>query len=355
MRSFRIPFPAVLLASFGLGACGSSQVAPPPPADAPQAAAADKSPPLRGTIVPSKDDLVLQECGAVAGRTIQLIDPRKEVSSLPGVEAKAAAPIYLELHGTPSPDGTTFTVDRVERARDAHAGIACEPPVFAGDFEVRGEEPFFAIDILETGIVYRSPDEPKGVTFPYGVTPNATGRREYASKLEGAPPSTLDVILEQGRCQDPMSGEVFGYKAHVTRNGTKREACAAAGVPPGGFGDAPLDELARWLGTYPTATTWTTPPIGARLDVLLGPKAAAFRQNLEVRSPVMRDGGIYYVTGNRPHQGGLDNAIFMADPTTDTINVIVFRSGQRDEMKEGDRSIEPPEEVKRTLAGLPAP
>ena len=351
MRHVRIPFPIVLLAALVAGACGTSHDAPTPPAAPTSAGAEETGPPLRGT-AESAGALALRECGAVAGRTIALDDPHGEIrSALSGLAP--ASPVYLELRGSPSPDGTKFKVAKVERARGEHAGVACEPPVSAGDFVAAGTEPFWSIEILETGIVYRSPEEPKGITYPYGVTPNATGRREYASKIEGAHPSTLDVVLDPGRCLDAMSGEVFGYKARVTRNGVKLSGCAAPGVPPGGFGDAPLDELARWLGTYPTGRTWTTPPVGARLDVLLGPKAAAFRKNIEVHSPLMRDGGIYYVTGNKPHQGGLEGAIFMADPATDTINVILFTNGTREDFKEGDRTIEPPDEVKTTLAGLP--
>ncbi|HEX4824473.1 MAG TPA: hypothetical protein VFV19_09175 [Candidatus Polarisedimenticolaceae bacterium] len=334
---------AILLVT-SLYACGGAREAAPPP-PAPQAAE-DEGPPLRGTLVRSGGSVELQVCGSPAGRTVRLADPHGQLAG--------DLPAYVELRGTASVDGSTFTVSSVGRARSAHEGSGCETPVFDGDFEVRGQEPSFTIDIRDTGIVYRSPDEPKGVTYPYGVTPNATGRREYASKIEGAHGSTLDVVLEPGRCLDAKSGEIFAYKALVTRNGAKLEACAAAGVPTGGFGDAPLDELARWLGTYPAPSTWTTPPIGARLDVLLGPKAAAFRQHVAVRSPLMKDGGIYYVVGNRAHEGGLDNAIFMADPATDTINVVLFRNGEREEFKEGDRAIEPPEEVRKILGSLPA-
>jgi putative lipoprotein len=349
-RSLGLPVAAVILAA----GCGTPHVATPPPASA--TTVDDRGPARRGTVEAQGSDLMFRECGATESSVEKLIDPSGEVAgAVKSLATPAGRPIYVEVTGEPSGGVAAFNVSRLVRARGPHGGVLCEAPVFAGDYTASGNEPFWSVEILENGIVFHSPEEPKGTTYPYGLSPNATGTIEYATKLPSPGASTLDVIIEPGRCVDSMSGEIFGFKAHAVRNGKKLEGCAAAGVPPGGFGDAPLDELERHLGTNPVPTTWTTPPLGARLDVLLGTKAGTFRENIDVHTPIMKDGGVYYCMGNRPHRGGLDNAVFLADPASDTIAVILFVNGAREEFKEGGREVAIPEEVKKTLEHLPAP
>src|SRR5262245_56935389 len=145
MHPFRRPFWAapVLLATLSAG-CGTSHESSPPKTASPPAAAGDeKEPPLRGTVQRSQETLVFHACGAAEGRDVSLKDPAGVVAS---VLSGADNPVYIELRGSPSPDGATFTVSRVERAREQE-GTACDHTIFAGDFEVRGEEPSFAFDI----------------------------------------------------------------------------------------------------------------------------------------------------------------------------------------------------------------
>ena len=66
----------------------------------------------------------------------------------------------------------------------------------------------------------------------------------------------------------------------------------------------------------------------------------------------MKDGGVFYVTGNKPHQGGLDNAIFLADPATDTLAVILYADGVRQDFKEGGRDVALPAEVVTTVGNM---
>jgi uncharacterized membrane protein len=225
-------------------------------------------------------------------------------------------------------------------------GLPCATPVFDGELVANGNEPFWAVEIRETGITYRAPDLPKGRTFPYALTRTETGSVVYATKVETPAVSTLEVALERAACLDSMSGELRGFKAHVILDGRKLEGCAAAGVPRGEFGDAPLDELNRFAGAYPHAVgLWKDPVLESRLRVLLGAAMPAFLDTLKVQGPVMKDAGIFYVTGNRPHQGGVDGAVFLADPATDTLCVILFENGARQDFKEGGRDITLPAEV----------
>jgi uncharacterized membrane protein len=234
--------------------------------------------------------------------------------------------------------------------------LACEPPVFSGDYVANGNEPFWAIEIREDGILFKTPDEPKGRVYPYALTRDETGSAVYATKLDTPKVSTLEIALEPARCVDSMSGEVRAFKAHVVHDKTTLEGCAAAGVPPGGYGDAPLNELTRFLGTYPDAAgMWSHPPLGPRLSALLGAKEKTFIERLRVRSPLMWDGRVFYVTGNKPHQGGVDMAAFVADPATDTINVILVTGGVREDFKEAGREVTSPAEVGAMFASQAKP
>ena len=100
---------------------------------------------------------------------------------------------------------------------------------------------------------------------------------------------------------------------------------------------------------------WGHPPLGPRLSALLGAKEKAFVEHLRVRSPLMWDGRVFYVTGNKPHQGGIDMAAFVADPATDTINVILITAGVREEFKEAGRDVNLPAEVAATVANQSKP
>jgi hypothetical protein len=66
----------------------------------------------------------------------------------------------------------------------------------------------------------------------------------------------------------------------------------------------------------------------------------------------MKDAGIFYVIGNKPHPGGVDSAIFLADPATDTIEAIVFEKGARRDFKEGGRDVALPAEVVKLIENL---
>jgi uncharacterized membrane protein len=344
-----------------LAACGGDRPAPAavePPSGSPDTGVDDASSalPVRGLVVKTGDSFSLHECGAPAGRAINVVDAAGVLAKAFGaLDAPAAVGIYAEVRGPLSTDLGSLTLTELVRARALGGGLACEPPVFAGDYVANGNEPFWAVEIREDGIVYRSPEEPKGERYPYAITRTETGGSLYATKIAQPKVSTLEISLTPGRCVDSMSGELRAFKAHVVRDGTRLEGCATAGVPPGGFGDSPLDELNRFAGAYPDpAAFWRSPWLGPRLAALLGPKLATFLANIQVRTPVMKDGGVFYVTGNKPHQGGLDNALFLADPASDTIEVILLVNGAREDFKENGRDVAFPAEVTTTLANLPA-
>jgi uncharacterized membrane protein len=349
-RSNFAAIPLVLL----LAACGGEKTAPPVEYAAAEPAGETSKIPIRGVVTASGNQVALRECGAPSASTMTLADAGGEVDkALASLSAKPSDGIFVELDGTSSADGRHFAVASLVSARRLGDSLACEQPVFEGEFQAAGNEPSWAIEIRENGIVYSSPSVPKGRTYPYAFTRTETGSVVYATKIDKPAVSTLEISLEPARCIDSMSGEWRGFKAHVTLDGRKIEGCASAGVPHGEFGNAPLDELNRFAGTYPRAVhLWGDPAIQKRLDALLGTAMPAFLENLKVQSALMKDGGIFYVTGNKPHEGGSDAAVFLADPTSDTIGVILFVKGVRRDFKEGGRDVALPAEVVTAIANM---
>ena len=105
--------------------------------------------------------------------------------------------------------------------------------------------------------------------------------------------------------------------------------------------------------TYePQALLWKSEPLRARLPALLGPKLARFEERFQVSGPLRKDRGIYFATGNLPHQGGVDVAAFLADPDSDTINVVIVENRKREDFKEGGRDVAVPPEVAAFLTNL---
>jgi len=343
--------PLVLL----LTACGGEKSGTAPAAQTTAVAedGASSNEPIRGVAALSGGTITFRECGA-PGAGATLTDPSGELErAVASFSARPGDGIYVELDGVPAADGTTIAMSALLRARAPGEGITCDAPVFDGEFFATGNEPFWAIEISENGIVYRSPARPEGRTYPYAFTRTETGSVDYATKLEGPAPSTLEMTLEPARCVDSMSGELRSFKAHVALDGKKLEGCAVAGVPHGEFGSAPLDELNRFAGAYPhTVHLWDDPALRKRLEALLGDAMRTFLENVQVQSPLMKDGGVFYVTGNKPHQGSRDSAIFLADPASDTIAVILYVKGARRDFKEQGRDVALPAEVVTTIGNM---
>jgi putative lipoprotein len=341
---------AAALLLFAVAACGEPASGPAPEKQ-PAAPVQDSVPAsrlARGVVVLSGGAPTFRECGSPDGAAVTMTDPGNDFAkAFAALEAGPAEGIYVELGGTPGP---------LLRARSLREGHPCDSPVFEGEFVAGGNEPFWTIEIREKGIVFRSPEHPDGRVYPYALTRTASGGVVYATRTDEPAVSTLEIALEPARCVDSMSGELRSFKARVTLDGQALSGCAFAGVPHGEFGDAPLDELNRFKGAYPDAVRlWDDPIVHERLEALLGPALKQFRANMGVQSPLMSDSDVFYATGNKPHRGGLDGAIFLADPATDTIAVILYVNGTRQDFREGGRDIALPAEVVKTIGNVNTP
>jgi uncharacterized membrane protein len=346
--------PLLLLA---LAACGGPKEEAPtsPPAGASAAPAPAAHARLRGIATTSGDATRVVACGAPTSSSVALDDADHAIDQARStIGAPPTEPIYVELEGAAGSDEGPFRVSTLLRARASDPAGACRVPVFEGDYLVDGADTPWTVEIRDDAIVYRGPAHPAGRTFPYAFTRTETGSIVYATRVDKPSVSTLEAALEPGLCFDARTKEVRGFTAHVAIDGKKLEGCAATGVPGGEYGPSPLDELNRYAGTYPRAAgLWSRAPIKGRLTALLGRSMTEFVDDMRVEGPLIKDRGVFYAIGNAPHRGGSDLAVFLADPATDTIEVVLSTGKVRRSLKEGGRDVPPPAEVAAVL-GSPA-
>ena len=337
---------SVLMTVLVVAACGRAPAPVSPKADTPSPV--PPGPPVRGELRTGPDGLAFTVCGFSESAAVPLTGKFAEIDDAwKALEIPDGGGLYLEVRG--GMDRGRFRVEELVRARSLGEGGSCKQPVFDGDFVLNGNEPFWAIDIRRDGIVYRSPEEPKGRKYPYAATRSA-GELFYATRLPGNPGSVLEIDITPKRCVDSMSGEIRSFEAKVMLDGRELHGCAAEGVPLGEFGDAPLDELARFAGTYETlGPLWKSEPLKGRLASLLGGKLPEFLSRFQVGGPLREENGVYFATGNKQHQGGVDLAAFVADPDSDTINVVIVENRKREDFKEGGRDVPLPLEVRTFL------
>jgi uncharacterized membrane protein len=335
IRTYALPLVVLLVA------CGAPKPAVPPaePATSESAVHSPSKVSGRGIASLTGTEVSFRECGTPAAAARTLLDADHAIAdAFAALGVKPPDGLYVELDGS----------DALLRARSLRIDRDCDEPVFDGEFVVNGDDPFWQIAISDAGIVFNDSKNPlgKGTTFPYAFTRTETGSVLYATKLDKPKSATLEIALESGRCIDTAHTELRNFKAHVVKDGQKLEGCAFAGVPHGEFGDAPLDELNRFAGTGPNAVgLFKDPAIKKRLEDLLGAAMPTFVDNMKVQAPLMKNAGVFYVTGNKAHEGGSDTAVFLADPATDTIEVILVTHGTRQDLKEGGRDVPLPADV----------
>src|SRR3546814_2642375 len=68
--------------------------------------------------------------------------------------------------------------------------------------------------------------------------------------------------------------------------------------------------------------------IAAELKRQLGGKLEVLRRNLQVGSPLRREGDVYYLSGNAPHRGGEDQAYILFDAGHRALQVGLWENGK---------------------------
>lgn len=111
------------------------------------------------------------------------------------------------------------------------------------------------------------------------------------------------------------------------------------------------DSLPSQVGKYQNQVDlFEHGPISVELTKLLGDKLPVLQRNLEVAGPLQKDGRVFYMTGNAPHQGGQDQAYLLIAPAKKALEVGLWQGGKLTTWKTSDTSISKPGDVQRMLA-----
>lgn len=99
----------------------------------------------------------------------------------------------------------------------------------------------------------------------------------------------------------------------------------AAVAPP-----ATLAGLRPLVGSYPgeRADYLRQGVLAERLQRLLGDDYAVLLTNLGTSGPLVQEGDLLYITGNKPHEGGDEQAAVVVDPAQNALRVWLVHAGQ---------------------------
>lgn len=99
------------------------------------------------------------------------------------------------------------------------------PPDAFGAFRLAGNEPFWSVRIAADGLTYSAPDYEKGIHFTAAAPERVEGKLRWVAITAPPDAHTLDVTIEEERCQDSMADKTWTHVAHVIFDGTKLEGC----------------------------------------------------------------------------------------------------------------------------------
>lgn len=99
-----------------------------------------------------------------------------------------------------------------------------------------------------------------------------------------------------------------------------------------------LQSLDSYVGSYPSEGQINFLEQGAlaqRLKALLGGQYRHFLANMRTVGPLQANAaGHWYITGNRPHEGGMEAAAVVIDPQRNTLRVWMLHEGQQTEYQD---------------------
>ena len=158
----------------------------------------------------------------------ELVEVYEELTSAP------YQPMFVELRGewVAAPQdgfGARFleALRITEFLRAENEGFGCRLDLAGVLFIASGNEPFWRLQVREDGIFMRSMDSPDEVVFP---APQKRGEAPLITFTSDGAVSTIQVVLEERRCIDTMSGARFAWTATVDIDGRRLTGCAAEGL-----------------------------------------------------------------------------------------------------------------------------
>lgn len=177
------------------------------------------------------------------------------------------------------------------------------------------------------------------------VTAAAVAAAGLLAGCEPKPPEPKAAIVAPAVTAPAMAGTI--HAAPVPLNTADVSATAAVilnekPVPATPAADAPasagaplesLATLADSVGQYPYDgdNYLEQGVLAARLRALLGAEYPVLLANMRTVSPLAAADGLWFITGNRPHEGGVEAAAVVIDPRQNALRVWLLNAGQSQE------------------------
>jgi len=120
----------------------------------------------------------------------------------------------------------TFILEEALYAAPIGQTRGCEVPAQSYIVAARGSEPFWSIDVTDTTLIWRQPEEPKELILPAPQTQDSEGAVSYAASSDG---HQMELMIEAQPCRDATSGEYFAYAARATLDSKQFTGCARVG------------------------------------------------------------------------------------------------------------------------------
>ena len=190
---------------------------------------------VRGHLVWGHETRSFVECDT--GREAWVVNESGEELTAVYGELTAAPyqPMFVEVRGVwedaPAEGfgadfGEALRVTELLRAEDE--GFGCRLDLDGVLFVASGNEPFWRLQVKESGVFLRLMDAPEDVVFA------APEKSEYAGFLtylsSNSRNTGIRITLERRRCVDTMSGARYAWSATVDIDGRPLTGCAAEGL-----------------------------------------------------------------------------------------------------------------------------
>lgn len=120
---------------------------------------------------------------------------------------------------------------------------------------------------------------------------------------------------------------------------------------------APVAATSDWsaldaqIGKYPNETKLLEDsPITPDLKILLGEKFDVLATNMQTQSPLTKDGAVLWTSGNKQHEGGVNAAYVLIDPTAKALEVGLWEGGKLTTYKTAGSNIAKPADVQAMIS-----
>lgn len=169
----------------------------------------------------------------------------------------------------------------------------------------------------------------------------------------------LEADVAPGQRLDPFHGALTRAAPYLRCGGAakappSRPADKAPSAPARASAPPDWGNLSSFVDDYSAnIALFGAGPIAAAIRAQLGGKTTALQKNLSVATPLKRQGSAFYLSGNAPHQGGMEQAYVLLDTSRRAVQVGLWERGKLSVYSPPGRRLAPPADIQTLLNNSP--